>query len=308
MSPGFSFLVSSCRLVERLVPYHRRGVRSWRVSGLAVLLVGVSSWRRRHSFFLRRGGVLVLILCLSSRPLLVPPSCVASRLLVLPCPAGSGSVACLLVPSCLFFSWGGRCRSWCRGVLPCFPVSSDLLFSCRRSWRLVSRLGEHLVGVSSSMMYPLRRRGVLAAPRGFVSSHRLVERGGFGFSSHLGGERMGGGSRHAVSEPVLACLDAVGDGGNAVLIIGVPACSLSSYGCGAWGRAAPPPIWLIVACFLSPGLSLLPRAVYPIRGGRDGRRGGGRACLDIVAWLIVSRRWMYIMNMMYAMYIKDTRI
>ena len=203
---------------------------------------------------------------------------------------------------------GGRCRSWCRGVLPCLPVSSDLLFSCRRSWRLVSRLGEHLVGVSSSMMYPLRRRGVLAAPRGFVSSHRLVERGGFGFSSHLGGERMGGGSRHAVSEPVLACLDAVGDGGNAVLIIGVPACSLSSYGCGAWGRAAPPPIWLIVACFLSPGLSLLPRAVYPIRGGRDGRRGGGRACLDIVAWLIVSRRWMYIMNMMYAMYIKDTRI
>ena len=171
---------------------------------------------------------------------------------------------------------GGRCRSWCRGVLPCFPVSSDLLFSCRRSWRLVSRLGEHLVGVSSSMMYPLRRRGVLAAPRGFVSSHRLVERGGFGFSSHLGGERMGGGSRHAVSEPVLACLDAVGDGGNAVLIIGVPACSLSSYGCGACGRAAssPPPIWLIVACFLVPGAVAL-ASCRSFDSRRTGREAGG---------------------------------
>ena len=148
MSPGFSFLVSSCRFVERLVPYHRRGVRSWRVSGLAVLLVGVSSWRRRHSFVLRRGGVLVLILCLSSRPLLVPPSCVASRLLVLPCPAGSGSVACLLVPSCLFFSWGGvvghgagvSCRA-CLSRLICssravgrgvsFLVSGSISWACR---------------------------------------------------------------------------------------------------------------------------------------------------------------------------------
>lgn len=32
------------------------------------------------------------------------------------------------------------------------------------------------------------------------------------------------------------------------------------------------------------------------------------ACLDIVAWLIVSRRLMYIMNIMYAIYIKDTMI
>lgn len=47
MFPGFSFLFSSCRLVERLVPYRRRGDRSWLVSGFAVLLVasrrGVSS-------------------------------------------------------------------------------------------------------------------------------------------------------------------------------------------------------------------------------------------------------------------------
>lgn len=58
MSPGFSFLVSPCRIAGRLVPYRHRGVRSWRVSGLAVLLIGVSSWPRRHSFVLRRGGVL----------------------------------------------------------------------------------------------------------------------------------------------------------------------------------------------------------------------------------------------------------
>lgn len=79
MSSGFSFLFSSRRLVRRLVPHHRRGVRSWRVSGLAVLLVGVSSWRRRHSFVLRRGGVLVLILRLPSRSLLAPSSRAASR-------------------------------------------------------------------------------------------------------------------------------------------------------------------------------------------------------------------------------------
>lgn len=140
VSLRFSFLVSPCRLVGS-----SRAVSS---SWCSLVAMGVSCgsarWRLvvvpgRHSFILRRGGVLALILRLSSCSLLVPPSRVASRLLVLPCPAGSGSVACLLVPSCLFFSWGGgRCRSWCRGVLPCFPVSSDLLFSCRRSWRSFS--------------------------------------------------------------------------------------------------------------------------------------------------------------------------
>ena len=131
------------------------------------------------------------------------------------------------------------------------------------------------------MMYPLRRRGVLAAPRGFVSSHRLVERGGFGFSSHLGGERMGGGSRHAVSEPVLACLDAVGDGGNAVLIIGVPACSLSSYGCGACGRAASsPPPYLAHRRLLSCPRGCRSCLVPLIRFEADGTGGGWRA-----AWL-----------------------
>lgn len=138
------------------------------------------------------------------------------------------------------------------------------------------------MGVSSSMMYPLRRRGVLAAPRGFVSSHRLVERGGFGFSSHLGGERMGGGSRHAVSGPVLACLDAVGDGGNAVLIIGVPACSLSSYGCGAWGRAAPPPFGSSspVSCPRGCRSCLVPF----IRFEADGTEGGAAGALAWILW------------------------
>lgn len=46
-----------------------------------------------------------------------------------------------------------------------------------------------------------------------------------------------------------------------------------------------------------------------IRFEADGTGGGAAAaCLDIGMWLIVSRRLMYIMNMMYAMYIKDTRI
>ena len=63
-------------------------------------------------------------------------------------------VAC---PSCLA-GWGG---------VACLLFSSGLLFSCRRAWRSFSsrsRLVERLVGVSSSMMCPLRRRGVLAYP------------------------------------------------------------------------------------------------------------------------------------------------
>lgn len=46
-----------------------------------------------------------------------------------------------------------------------------------------------------------------------------------------------------------------------------------------------------------------------IRFEADGTgSGAAAACLDIVMWLIVSRRLIYIMNMIYAMYIKDTRI
>ena len=105
-------------------------------------------------------------------------------------------------------------------------------------------------------------RGVM-----FVSPFRLVarlgERGGFGFSFYPDGERRGCGSRPAVPGPVLACLGAVGEWGDTVLVIGVPACFLSSYGCGAWGLCGVI-IWFVVACFLFPGLSLLPRAAHSI--------------------------------------------
>lgn len=55
----------------------------------------------------------------------------------MPCGFGQRGVLARPIVSVLLVG-GGRCRSWCRGVLPCFPVSSDLLFSCRRSWRSFS--------------------------------------------------------------------------------------------------------------------------------------------------------------------------
>ena len=60
---------------------------------------------------------------------------------------------------------------------------------------------------------------------------------GFAVLVSRDGELMGGGSRPAVPGQgrclLVFCLDAVGGWGNAVLVIGVPACSLSSYVCGA---------------------------------------------------------------------------
>lgn len=74
---------------------------------------------------------------------------------------------------------------------------------------------------------------------------------------------------------MLACLGAVGEWGDAVLIIDVPACFLLSYGCVAWTPCGVPHL-------AHHRLLLVPGAM--------------------------SRRWMYIMNMMYAMYIKDIKI
>lgn len=105
--------------------------------------------------------------------------------------------------------------------------------------------------------------GASCSSRRGVSSSRLGERGGFGFSFYPDGERMSCGSRPAVPVAVLACLGAVGEWGDVVLVIGVPACFLSSYGCGAWGLCGVI-IWFVVACFLFPGLSLLPRAAHSI--------------------------------------------
>ena len=153
---------------------------------------------------------------------------------------------------------------------------------CCRSSRAV---GCAFVLVSfSRLVGASRRRGVIdglpvavawraCGSRGCVLSHRLVGAWGFGFSSYLGGERMSGCSRLAVSEPVLACLGAVGGCGDVVLVIGVPSCPLSSYGCVAWGRAASP-IWLVVACFLPRGCRscLVPFIRFEAAGREAGRR------------------------------------
>lgn len=191
-----------------------------------------------HSFVLRRGGVLALILRLSSRPLLVPPSRVASRCSFPPpmsCGLGRLGVLARLIVSVLLVERG---LSLCRGVLLCLPASSDLLFSCRRAWRsFSSRLSFRFSsraasrGRVSSMMCPLRRRGCLR-PRGCVSSCRIVERG-----SAFRLIPCGSGLAAVLVLPsrgrCLLALMPSGDGDNVVLVIGVPACSPSSYGCGA---------------------------------------------------------------------------
>lgn len=163
------------------MPYRRRGVRSWRVSGLVVLFVGVSSWRRRHSFVLRRGGMLALILCPS------PPS--ASRpfvsygvsLLVPPCPAGWGGGACLLIQSGSFFSCSVACRGAGASCRACPPrlICSSCAFGRGVSF-LVSWCSSRGRVVIDDVPVAVAWRA--CGSLGFVSSHRLVERGGFGFS------------------------------------------------------------------------------------------------------------------------------
>lgn len=194
------------RLVGRLVPYRRRGVRSWRVSDLAVLLVGVSSWAGRHSFVLRRSCVL------APNPVLVVSS--ASR------PSSRGASRCLSLMPC-GLGW--------RGVLAVLGVASRL--------------------VSSS-------------------------RGGFGFSFHLGGERMGGGSHPAVPGPVLACLCAVGGGTMPFSPSSFPPAPYRPMAAGR-GAVRRPPFGSSLPASRSRWLSLLPRAAHSIRGGRDGRLDGG---------------------------------
>lgn len=153
--PGFSFLTHYVRLVRRLVGASRAVSSSWCSLVAMGVSCGSARWRLvvvpgRHSFILRRGGVLALILRLSSRLLLVSPSRVASRLLVLPCPAGSGSVACLLVPSCLFFSCGVVCRCSGASYRACSSRLIALLVSSAVAFVLVSSLVSFLIsgGVS----------------------------------------------------------------------------------------------------------------------------------------------------------------
>lgn len=92
---------------------------------------------------------------------------------------------------------------------------------------------------------------------------------------------MGGGSRlvRLGAEPVLACLDAVGGWGDAVLIIDVPAYFLSSYGYVVW---VPCGVFHLVhrrLLFVLRWLSFLPRPVS--FDSRRAEREAGR----LLAWL-----------------------
>lgn len=197
-----------------------------------------------------------------------------------------------------------------RGVLPCLLVSSDCSsrvvgrgVRSRLVSRLVSHLGRRLVGVSSSMMCPLRWRGCLR-PRGLrlVLSYRGA---GVGFSSYPLRKWIGGGFRLAVSGAVLACLDAVGGWGQCrsrhrrSRLLPIILWLRSVRPCGV-------PHLVHRRLLLAPVASLLSRAAHSIGCGEAG--GGATGCLCIGVWFIMSRRWVYIMNMMYAIYIKDIKI
>ena len=147
-------------------------------------------------------------------------------------------------------------------LVACLPCRLDRSFSPMRLVRLLVVASRGRVVIDD---VPVAAARCACGPWGLRLVSRLVERGDFGFSSHLGGGRMGGGSRLAVSGPVLACLDAVGGWWQCrsrhrrsrllpivLWLRGVDPCGV------------PPPIWLVIACFLPLGLSLLPRAVYPI--------------------------------------------
>lgn len=144
--------VSSYRLVGRLVPYHRRGVSSWRVSGLVVLLV--SSHRGRSVIRLS----CVVAWCLPSSFACRLVHRLALRLvrrLVLRCPCEPDFVACLLVSS--------DCSSrlvW-RGVYSRLVVASRcssrgagrlLLLVLSRRWRMVG--GSRLVVSGAGVCLP----------------------------------------------------------------------------------------------------------------------------------------------------------
>lgn len=208
MSLGFSFLFSSCRLVGA-----SRAVSS---SWCSLVAMGVSCgsarWRLvvvpgRHSFILRRGGVLALILRLSSRSLLVPPSRVASRLLVptMGLRVRAAWRACSSNRVCS--SRGGGVVGHGAGV-SCRASQSRLICSSRAVGR----------GVSFSSRGASRGRIVIDDVPVAVAWRAC------GFWGCVSSCRLGAG----------ACLPLFRRGcGNAVLVIGVPACSLSSYGCGA---------------------------------------------------------------------------
>lgn len=214
MLSGFSSLVSPCRLVERLAPFSclicHHGVRSLRGPGLAVLPVDVSSWR--GVIRLSCGVASCLPLSFACRLARFSSFRLVWRLVARsPCPAGLCAVACLFVSSWSCCSRG----AW----LVVVPGRLAVLT------RLVSGCSSRLVG-----------RGVMFVSYG-VSFPRLGERGGFGFSFYPGGG--GGAAALVLSAPGRdACLSSLSSGGrcgDTVLVIGVPSCYLSSYGCGSIG-------------------------------------------------------------------------
>lgn len=244
---------------------------SWRS-----LVAGVGScvsarWRLvmagRPASVLRRGGVLAFILHLSSRPLLVIPSRPSSRCsFPMSFELGRCGVLARLIVAVLLV---GRCLSLCRGVLSCLPVSSDLLFSCRRVWRSFSSRGASRCGVVVDGL-PVAVALRACGSRGCVSSCRLVERGRFGFSFHPGGSGW-------AAVPVLPsrgrCLLAPASSGD----VAMPFSPVPYHPMDAgYGLRAVSSI-VFVVCFLFPGLSLSSRFACLVRddGTEDGRRGGG---------------------------------
>lgn len=188
-------------------------------------------------------------------------------------------------------------------VAVCLPSSCACRLvrfsSLRLVWRLVAR---------SPMSCGLRRRGVLAIP---------------GAASRLIASWSG--------EASASCFIPAGSGWAAVLVLPSRGerCLLASVSSG--NRAMP----FLLSAFLclfpiilwlrggdrlraaspfgssSPVACSWDRRSFPvpfIRFEADGTGDGTTGCLAIGAWSVVARRLMYIMNMIYAMYIKDTRI
>lgn len=247
-----------------LVPHSLRSSRlvvSWGISCrivIGVIARGGCRFLRFCSLASRCGGGIIRLscgvaVCLSSSfacrlvcfsSFRLDPRLVARS----PCPSSLGGVACLLIPSCPFFS-------------------------CRRAWRPFSSLGVSR-GVSSSMICPLRWRGVLAVP--VVSSRLIVSESEEVLASHFISAASGWAALLVLPSRwlVIACFWFRREMGQCrSRHRRSSACFLSSYGCGAWGLCGVL-IWLVVACFLSSAASLLPRVAHSIGDGREGRRRG----------------------------------
>ena len=207
-----------------------------------------------------------------SRPSSRPPS-------RSPMSCGLGGVACLTVSSFSSVSSGVAFRARphprrARLVLPFCFLSG---VSCLRSSRLGCLRRRAWACRSVRLFVPPyrlagRRSRLVMASRSSVSWGGAVR---FWLLVLSWRERMGGGSRLTVLWPVLACLRCRRGMWRCRAhhrFIGVSACSLSSYGYGAWGRAGVPGL---ARCRLLPAIPLSSRIGSPDERRRDGRRDGG---------------------------------